>query len=334
MTAESGVNAPRVLVTGGAGYLGSVLVARLLAENLDVRVLDNLRWGGESLLAFRDRPDFELQVGDIRNRADVERACRGVASVVHLAAIVGDPACAAEPELAQSTNGDGAALVLETALRSGVSRFVFASTCSNYGKMTDPDSFVDETSPLKPVSLYARLKVDFERRLMDLPQSEMTPVSLRFATAYGLSPRPRFDLTVNEFTRELTLRRRLEVFGESFWRPYCHTGDIAAAVVLALTAPADTVRGRAFNIGATSQNFQKKQLVDLILEEMPDRAPLVAYVSRSEDPRDYRVNFDRISRTLGFVPKRTVVDGITEIARAIERREIPDPDNPRYKNVL
>lgn len=320
-----------VLVTGGAGYIGSVLVRLLLRSGLRVRVLDNLSFGGEALLGLLGDPCFQFEHGDVRRSADIDKALENVDSVVHLAAIVGDPACRQQPELATAVNKHGAELLLHKAQAAGVRRFVFASTCSNYGKMKDT-VMCDEQSPLRPISLYAELKVAFEQRLMAIDDERTTAVCLRFATAYGLSARPRFDLTVNEFTRDLYLRKRLEVFGETFWRPYCHTADLAQACHLALMAPSEAVRGRAFNVGHTVENYRKKDLVDLILQELPDRADLVSFVRREEDPRDYRVNCDSIRDTLGFIPQMKVIDGIREIIAAFEQRIITNPEHPGYRN--
>ncbi len=322
-----------VLVTGGAGYIGSHLVTQLLAAGRPVRVLDNLTFGGAGLLVHFSNPSFEFLHGDTGCLDDVDQALEGVTSVVHLAAIVGDPACAQAPELAHEVNVRGAQLICDTAIKAGIRRFVFASTCSNYGRMNDPDKIVNEESPLSPVSLYADQKVGFEKYLFENATGGFEPVVLRFATAYGLSGRPRFDLTVNEFTRELTLKRKLQIYGRQFWRPYAHAADLAAACRLALDADSDKVKARAFNVGDTNENFQKETLVRMIVEELGPEHDLIEYVDKEEDPRDYRVDFTRVRETLGFRPTRTVREGIREIARAIRSRMIIDPDNRLYRNV-
>ncbi len=321
-----------VLVTGGAGYIGSLVVALSLRRGYRVRVLDNLTFGGEAILPFLSHPDFHLVHGDIRSKSDLEHALAGVNSVVHLAAVVGDPACRKDPAQATQINKGGAELLCKQAIETGVRRFVFASTCSNYGKMADQNGHVDETSPLAPVSLYAELKVAFENHLLGLDLPEFEPVVLRFATAYGLSPRPRFDLTVNEFTRELTLGRRLELFGGQFWRPYAHVADLAAACVLTLEAEAHRVAGQAFNVGDSTENYQKQTIVNMILEELPEARNLVTSVKRDEDPRDYRVRFEKFGSALGFGITRRVIDGIREIVLALRTGVIGNPDDPRYRN--
>lgn len=323
---------PLVLVTGGAGYIGSVLVRLLLEAGYRVRVLDNLRFGGEALLGILDDEGFEFVKADIRDADAVREAMDGCHAVVQLAAIVGDPACAREPDLARQVNEEASKAMYLMAEEGGVERFVFASTCSNYGRMLDADAFVDEESELRPVSLYAETKVAVERFLMEQPRSNRcAPTSLRFSTVYGASPRMRFDLTVNEFTRELVLGRELVVFGEQFWRPYCHVRDLARSVVAVLAAPREDVAFDVFNVGDDAENYQKGTLVDLILEQVPEGN--VRYVEKQEDPRDYRVTFDKIRERLGFRITRRVPDGIAEIRTLLEHGFLVDPFDAKYANV-
>jgi len=328
-------NSPTVLVTGGAGYVGSTLVMALLHQQYKVIVVDNLSFGGESLLGVWHHPDFKFIKADITDAAAIKKifAEHSIDGVVHLAAIVGDPACAKQPDLAKHVNGDGALKLLELARNAKVKRFIFASTCSNYGKMADANSYVDENSTLAPVSLYAELKVKFEKVLLEKPAHDdgFCPTALRFATVYGVSPRMRFDLTVNEFVRELTLGRELEIFGEKFWRPYCHVADFARAIDLVLKSEPERVAYKVFNVGDTNENYQKKMIVDEIKKFIPDAK--VKYVTRNEDPRDYRVTFEKIKKELGFTVSKKVPDGIREIKYLIDHHVIPNPDDPKYKNV-
>jgi nucleoside-diphosphate-sugar epimerase len=213
----------------------------------------------------------------------------------------------------------------------GLKRFVFASTCSNYGKMEDPESFVDEQSVLSPVSLYAETKVAVEQYLLAQPRHNLCkPTSLRFSTVYGLSSRPRFDLTVNEFTKELALGRELVVFGEQFWRPYCHVVDLCRSVLAVLEAEEDKVAFDVFNVGDTAENYQKQMIVDEILKQLPGSR--IRYVSRNEDPRDYRVSFEKIKERLGFRISRSVPDGIRQIIQVVRDGFIPNPDADEYRN--
>jgi nucleoside-diphosphate-sugar epimerase len=320
----------KILVTGGAGYIGSTLTPMLLQQGHEVRVLDSLLHGGRSMLGFWAHPQFEFVHGDVRDTPAVESALTGVDAVVHLAAIVGDPACARDPEVSRAVNHLASLEVLEACRRASVQRFVFASTCSNYGQMSDPSLFADETWELKPVSLYAETKVAVEEAILDLPQSDMSATMLRFATVFGVGARMRFDLTVNEFTLDLITKQHLVVFGEQFWRPYAHVADVAKGVALVLDSPAETVNGQVFNVGSTDQNYQKQGLLELIHPFAPGAK--IEYVHRDEDPRDYRVSFDKIKDTLGYSIEHTVADGVREVAQLINSGIIEDFNDPRFRN--
>jgi len=286
-----------------------------------------------ALLPFISHARFELLAGDLRKKDDVEKALDGATAVVHLAAIVGDPACRDNPDLARQVNTDGSNLLCDVAISRKISRFIFASTCSNYGKMADPKGYVDEDSPLNPISLYAETKVGFEQFLTEHASADFAPIILRFATAYGLSPRPRFDLTVNEFTRDLTMGRKVEIFGESFWRPYCHVTDLAHACRLALETKKEGLSGKAFNVGSTDENYTKRMLADHICAELGSGAELISYIQRGTDPRDYRVNFKKIKATFGFTVSRAVPDGIREVISAIRTGLITNPYDKYYHNL-
>ena len=317
-----------VLVTGGAGYIGSIVTRDLLSRGYRVVTADALLFGGEALLDLLSHPAFTFSKTDITDAGQLERlfARHQFDAVVHLASIVGDPACKAQPELAERTIWEGSRNLFELSESRGVGRFIFASTCSNYGKM-ETQEMLDEEAPLRPVSLYAELKVKFERYLLE----RSTPVDftiLRFATVYGLSLRPRFDLTINEFVRDALLKGELEIFGPQFWRPYCHVSDVARAVVLVLETPADLVSAKTFNVGANDENYQKQMIADEVGKQIPVK---VTTVERADDPRDYRVNFDRV-KTLGFEPRMRLADGIREIAGAVGDGLIADPYAARYRN--
>lgn len=320
-----------VLVTGGAGYIGSELVRILLEDNFRVVVFDNLSFGGESLLSFWGNPAFRFIKGDLRNDDDIKGALHGVDYVCHLAAIVGEPPCKKFPELALQVNWYASVRLYEFCEEAGIERFVFASTCSNYGKMAVADSLLDETAELNPISLYSETKVNFEKYLLSHEDSTITRTILRFSTVYGISPRPRFDLTVNEFTRDAALGQPLLIYGENFWRPYCHVSDLARSVKLALTSDADKVHGQAFNVGETSENYTKKMLAAEIGKILPSLE--TNYHPVVTDPRDYKVNSDKIKNVLGFQITKTVPDGIREIASLFQNQVITDPMNARYGNV-
>ena len=322
----------KILITGGAGYIGSALIPIALNNGHHVRVIDNLMHGGNSLLGVWSHPDFEFIHGDVRDKEVINKGLEGTDAVVHLAAIVGDPACADDPDTARAVNIEASKNLLSRSKQLGISRFVFASTCSNYGKMEDSDQYADETSVLNPISLYAESKVEIERAVLDdSTGNNFCGTSLRFSTVYGVSPRMRFDLTVNEFTKDMLTKKHLVVFGEQFWRPYIHVRDAARAILLVLESPAEKVRQQVFNVGRADQNFQKQTLVQLIKERIPDAE--IEYVHKREDPRDYRVAFDKIRDQLGFDLTRTVPDGIREVIEMINAGIITDYDDTRYKNI-
>lgn len=322
----------KILVTGAAGYIGSVLVRQLLDKGYSVRGVDALYFGGESLLSVYNHAQFEFIKADLRYAHTLPGILDSVTDIVHLAAIVGDPACAKQPELASEINWVATKNLFDLASsKPGVNHFVFASTCSNYGKM-DGDGFVSEESPLNPVSLYAELKVKFERYLLEYEgRKDFIPTALRFSTVYGLSPRMRFDLTVNEFVREVATGKELEVFGEQFWRPYCHVEDLAAACVKVIESDPILVRNNVFNVGDTNENYQKKMIVDEITKVIPGLK--VRYIHKTEDPRDYRVDFTKINKELGFKISKTLLDGVRELNDVIANGLITDPYSSTYKNI-
>jgi nucleoside-diphosphate-sugar epimerase len=314
----------KILVTGGAGYLGSVLAPALIEQGHEVRILDNLMYGGRPLLPLVGHPRVDVAVGDVRDRPAVSRALEGVDAVVHLAAIVGDPACARSPEAARAINLEASLDLVSAAQATGVARFVFASTCSNYGRTADSSTLADEDHELRPLSLYAETKVAVEQQLASLAGTSLTPTILRFATLYGLSPRMRFDLTVNQFVMEMLTHRSVTVYGEQFWRPYVHVRDAARAIALVLGSSPAAVGGAVFNVGATGENYRKLDLVGLIGRRIPDAS--VQFVSVAEDPRDYKVSFEKIHRAIGFQPLRRVTDGIDEIVWALEHGVVDGRD--------
>ncbi len=322
----------KILVSGGAGYIGSVLVKLLLESGYKVRVIDNLRFGGEAIVDLFNNPNFEFVKGDTRNEEDLQKAVQGIDYIAHLAAIVGDPACAKEPELARETNLEASKKFYQIANENGVKRFVFASTCSNYGKMKDSNAYVNENSELSPVSLYAETKVGVETFLLNQDTNNVCkPTNLRFSTVYGLSPRIRFDLTVNEFTKELALDRELVIFGEQFWRPYCHVIDLARGVKAIFEAEESKVAFEVFNVGDTDENYQKQMIVAEITKQLPDSK--IKYVTKNEDPRDYRVNFDKIRNELGYKISKKVPDGVNQIIKVIKNGFLNNPDDSKYKNI-
>jgi nucleoside-diphosphate-sugar epimerase len=320
-----------ILVTGGSGYAGAILVQELRDAGFHVRVVDSLLHGQDEVAAEQRRNGVDVIHGDVREPAVRAQSLAGVAAVVHLAAIVGDPACARDPGLADEVNVQATRSLLRDAASAGAERFVFASTCSNYGRMADPTVPVGEDGELRPISLYAQQKVEMEKLTLEAGSPTVSTTCLRFATIYGVGRRMRFDLTVNEFTRDLWADLRLEVFGEQFWRPYIHVRDAGRAIRAVLEAPGEKVAGQIFNAGCSTENYRKLDIVEEIRKQI-DRGT-VAYVHRDEDPRDYKVSFDKIKRELDFTTLMKVPDGIAEIISALDAGVFGDPFAPECRNI-
>jgi len=316
-----------ILVIGGAGCIGSVLVRKLLGRDYRVTVLDALLYGDESIRDLYGRDALELIHGDMRNIETVVQGLQHIDAVVHLGALVGDPACALDEKLTMEINLAATRMIAEAARGFGVQRFLFASTCSVYGAS---DQLLEERSALNPVSLYARTKIDCERVLLALNDNRFAPIILRFGTIYGLSPRPRFDLVINLLAGMATREKSITIFGGDQWRPFVHVDDAAEAILKCLESPLPAVKGQIFNVGSDDQNYRIAQLGDFIKEVIPDVQ--VIQKGNDVDPRNYRVSFAKVRKHLGFTPRLTVTDGILEIKAAIENGRIPDYRDARYSN--
>jgi nucleoside-diphosphate-sugar epimerase len=316
----------KVLVIGGAGYIGSALVKKLLELGYRVRVLDLLIYGDESISEFYDHPKFELVQGDFRNIGTVVGATEGMDAIVHLGAIVGDSACSLDEDLTVEVNLRATRTIAEVGKGFGVKRFVFASTCSVYGAS---DEILDERSALCPISLYARTKMESEKMLLSLADANFAPVILRFGTIYGLSGRPRFDLVLNLLTAKAIQDGEAGVFGGQQWRPLVHVKDVAEVIVRTLQAPLYNVHGQILNVGSNDQNCQIADLGAIIQEMLPTARVVI---QPKEDNRNYRVRFDKIHKLLNFQPRYTLRDGIQEIIDAFAMGQITDYQDPRYNN--
>ncbi len=315
-----------VLVIGGAGYIGSALVERLLQLGYRVAVLDMLLYGDDSISKFYGHPNFELIPGDLRRIDTVVHAARGRDAIVHLGAIVGDSACSICEDLTIEINLEATRTIAEIGKGFGVNRFIFASTCSVYGAS---DETLDERSALNPLSLYARTKMDSEKVLLRLADHAFAPTIMRFGTIYGLSGRPRFDLVVNVLAAKAIQEGEVGITGGAQWRPLVHVRDAAESIVLALQAPVSSVRGQIFNVGSNEQNYQIAEIGAMIRKMIPT-ARLVS--QPGGDNRNYRVRFDKIHTTLNFEPRYTVPDGINEVIEAIRAGRIVDYRDCRYNN--
>jgi nucleoside-diphosphate-sugar epimerase len=323
-------SARRVLVTGGAGFIGSHLIGKLLTRGYTVRVLDSFAYGREGLSAYCDHPRLEVLEGDIANLRDVSAAVRDVEGVIALAAIVGDPACNLDPEETSNLNYAATKTLVEACNFYGVRRLVFASSCSVYG--ASDTSLLTETSRLNPVSLYARTRVLSENIIFDRAVGDLEPVVLRLSTVFGLSPRMRFDLVVNTLTVRAVVDGRIQIFGGDQWRPNVHCRDAATAFLSALEAPAANVAGEVFNVGGEALNHTIAEIGEKVASIVGQVD--VRHETDAPDKRNYRVSFAKIRERMGFVPQYSVEDGIREIVTAVRADErLQAYASPIYSNV-
>jgi nucleoside-diphosphate-sugar epimerase len=318
----------RVLVLGGAGYLGSVLVPMLLARGYKVRVLDRLLFGPEPLDGVRKHPHFELIEGDVRDIKAVVGAVKDCDAVIDLAAIVGDPACAVNKQLSLEVNRAATRMLIEISKGYGLSRFVFASTCSVYGAS---DYLVDELTGTAPISIYAETKVSSEQLLIQAASENFQPVILRLGTLFGLSPRPRFDLVVNLLAAKAAAQGKITIFNGEQWRPFLHVHDAARAFVVALEGNPEALSGEIFNVGDYRLNLRLSQVSGKISELLP---PVQVEHVHNGDKRNYRVSFDKIHTRLGFTCEKTIESGIREICEAVDSHQITDFTAERFNNHL
>lgn len=317
-----------VLVIGGAGYIGSALLPKLLGQGYKVRLLDLFIYGEEPIKDYMKHPRLEIIKTDFRQVDKIVEAVKGVSSVIHLGAIVGDPACALNEELTIEVNLMATKMIAEVCKGLRVSKFIFASTCSVYGAS---DSVLNERSKLNPVSLYAKTKIACENVLREMADDEFAPVILRFSTIFGLSGRTRFDLVANLLTAKACFDKKITVFGGDQWRPFLHVDDAAESVFCALKAPMKKVNNQVFNVGGDKLNYTLGQLGETIAERVPD-AELME-MGQDGDRRNYRVSFTKISRELGFVPKWTLAAGIEQVLTAIQAGHVTNYEESEFSNA-
>jgi nucleoside-diphosphate-sugar epimerase len=317
-----------VLVIGGAGYIGSALLPKLLDSGYRVRLLDLLLYDTEPIQQVLNHPNLEVVQGDFRHVGKIVEVMQGINAVVHLGAIVGDPACELDRELTTEVNLSATRMVAEVAKLCGVERFVFASTCSVYGAC---DETLDERSRTKPISHYGNTKLAAERVLLSMSGNRFAPTILRFATIYGLSGRTRFDLVVNLLTAKAKLDGQITVNGGNQWRPFVHVDDAALSVARVLEAPLELVGKEVFNVGSDEQNYTIKQVGEIIHQHVPSAELLIS--ETDTDRRNYRVSFSKIRNELNFVPQWTLILGIEQVLEAIARGEINDYREAKYSNV-
>jgi len=318
----------RVLVTGGAGYIGCVLTERLLARGYRVRVLDDLWWGDEPLAHLADR--IELVRADVRELP--RQALADVDAVIHLAGLSNDPTAEYDPEANWQMNALATEALGNACVAQGVKRFVLASSCSLYDGL--PPGMHDETTPLEPRGAYAKSKQYAEQALLRLCDQGLDAGIVRNGTVYGWSRRMRFDLVVNTFVKDALLKCRLELHGGGWmWRPLVDVCDCADAMIALMEAPADKIRGEVFNV--LHSNYQIRELAMLVAgsvqllgrEVKLDEAPLPSLV------RDYECSNAKLSLTLGFNPSRSVVRAVEELLSRIDMADLPALEDPRHYNI-
>lgn len=317
----------RVLVIGGAGYIGSALLPRLLNQGYEVCLLDLLFYGKDPIKKFIDHPRLEIVEADFRLIHKIVEAVQGCDAVIHLGGIVGDPACSLDEDLTIEINLAATRMIAEVAKGFGVSRFIFASTCSVYGA---GDEVLNEQSKLNPVSLYAKSKIGSERILLQMADDKFSPTMLRFGTIFGLSGRTRFDLVVNILTAKAHWDKEMTVFGGDQWRPFCHVDDAAEAVFRALQSPIEVVDRQIFNVGSNSQNYTIEQVAEIIKKIVPEAS--IVSKGADGDRRNYRVDFAKIESVLEFKAKWSIEDGVNQILDAIRSGEISNYSDKRYSN--
>lgn len=319
----------RVLVVGGAGYIGSALIPKLLAEGYMVRIFDRMIYGEQAITEFIGHARVEVVRADFRQVDAVVQAMQDVDAVVHLGAIVGDPACALDEKVTIDINLMATRMIAEVAKGLAIQRFIFASTCSVYGAS---DEILDEHSLLNPVSLYAKTKIACERVLLNMADATFHPTILRFATIYGLSGRTRFDLVINLLTAKAHFDGEITVSGGEQWRPFLHVDDAALSVIHALHTPLRLVSAQVFNIGGDEENYTIGAAAQLIQRVVPKA--VIKDIPFDGDRRNYKVRFDKAARDLRFHPIWRLEHGIVQVSDAIRSGKITSYRDPQYSNVV
>lgn len=326
-----------ILITGGAGYIGSILTSELLRQNYQVTILDSLLFGGESIMPFMSHPNFHFIKTDVTEPRAVRDAIKKdwdkPNAVIHLAGIVGFPACqAVGKQVSWKYNVEATKMVFEQSADLGVERFVFASTYSNYGFAEDGKP-VTEESPLNPQSLYAETKIAAEEYLLSQKGSACAPLIFRFATLYGVSPRTRFDLIVNQFVLEAFTKRQLIIYQRGYSRSFVHIRDVVRGVMMGLEAEQNKIRGQVFNLGTDNGNYSKNDIVNFILKRMPETVVEYKDLTFGGDMRDITVSFEKIKRVLGFETTLDIDDGVREVLFALKSGLIRNPTDEHYRNA-
>ncbi len=317
-----------VCVIGGAGYVGAVLVPKLLEKGYEVRVLDLFIYGDDVFGSAAKNPRLKSVKGDIRSKTDLEKAVPGSDAIIHLACISNDPSFELNPELGKSINYDPFPMLIDLAKKSNVKRFVYASSSSVYGVKDTPN--VNEELSLEPLTDYSKYKALCEKILLDAKAPSFVPLVLRPATVCGYSPRLRLDLSVNILTNHAINKGKITVFGGDQMRPNIHIDDVTDLYVQSLEWPDEKINGKIFNVGY--ENHTVMQLAEIVKKEVGSNVQIV--VEPTKDHRSYHISSEKIKRELGFVPKKTINDAVRDLVKAFKAGLIPDSMKAsRYYNI-
>ncbi|MDD5086846.1 MAG: NAD-dependent epimerase/dehydratase family protein [Candidatus Nanoarchaeia archaeon] len=319
-----------VLVIGGAGYIGSVLVRKLLDKGYKVNILDNFTYGKDSLKSIESNPNLRIIEGDTRHISYVSEALQDVDAVVHLAEIVGDPACALDTKRTQEINYLATRAIALMCKHFQINRMVYASSCSVYGA-SKKNELLNEESELNPVSLYAKMKIASENALNEMTDENFRPTILRLSTVFGFSYRPRFDLVVNTLTAKAIKDGKITIFGGDQWRPNVHVSDVAETIIKVLESPIENVGGKVFNVGTERNNHTINKIGEFVKEIIPSANVVIE--DKDVDKRDYKVDFSRLRKTLDVDMKMGVDDGVREIKEAFEKNPDLDHTHASYSNI-
>jgi nucleoside-diphosphate-sugar epimerase len=330
-------DAPHVIITGAAGYIGSLLIGELLHSGYRVTALDDLLFGGEALLAYLPHPAFHFLKRNVWEPRAVRSAAREdwprPVALIHLAAIAGFPACqSVGRQVAWRYNVEATQRAFDQAVELGMERFIYASTYSTYGLSPDGKPVTEETA-LNPQSLYAETKIASERFLLGQADAPCAPLVFRIATLYGLSPRTRFDMIINQFVLEAWTRRELLIYQRGYSRSFLHVQDAARGLALGLQAPESKIRGQVYNLGCEDGNYTKDQIITFILKRLPETAVQYKDMTFGGDMRDISVSFEKIRLELGFQARWSVDEGVREVLHALRSGLIRDPWDAHYRNA-
>jgi nucleoside-diphosphate-sugar epimerase len=316
----------KILITGGAGYIGSMITSVALQQNIQVKVVDCL-WFNKSIpLIHYSNPNYEFVYGDICDATLHDSLLDDVDYVVHCAAVVGDPASKLFPDLTRKINYEASVALFNKAALLKKKGFIFFSTCSNYGVA---DGMATEESPLNPLSLYAETKVHTEQYILE-KHTELDYIICRLSTVYGLSPRMRFDLTVNDFTLNGFRKKYLDLFLPESYRPYIHVFDLASTLVQ-LLLNFDNVKNNVFNLGFLGENYMKIEIAEAVRKYLPEVK--IDILKEGGDLRDYKVDFSKLNKWLGVKNVFNVEKSVKEIIEVLHAGIITDFDNPVYYNT-